>query len=248
MSATIPMPDWVEKHRTIFSRKESLRFYYREVFATLLRQHMLSGSTLEIGSGPGFLSYIVDDLITSDYESLPGINVVCDAHELLFPDQSFANVFFVDVLHHLKSPLTCFREISRVLRPGGRLIMIEPYTTPLSRIFYKYIHHEFCYSPDDAWGSAFPAGKEPMVGNTEIPRALLVKNKGPVTGHMPASGLRLCKLMPFACFSYLLTGGFQTWQFPLLLIKSLYFMEEKTRRIWASLAATRCLAVLERPE
>jgi hypothetical protein len=87
-----------------------------------------------------------------------------------------------------------------------------------------------------------------MMGNAEIPRALLVKNKGPITGDMPARGLRLCKLIPFACLSYLLTGGFQPWQFPLRLIQSLYFMEEKTHRIWASLAATCCLAVLERPE
>jgi hypothetical protein len=102
--------------------------------------------------------------------------------------------------------------------------------------------------PEDVWNNAFPDNKEPMMGNTEIPRALLVKNNGPVTGNMPASGLRLCKLMPFACLSYLLTGGFQTWQFPLPLIQSLYFIENKTLPIWAPLAATRCLAVLERPE
>jgi ubiquinone/menaquinone biosynthesis C-methylase UbiE len=112
-------------------------------------------STLEIGSGPGFLSQIVEGLITSDYDNFLGIKVVCDAHDLPFHDQSFSNIFFVDVLHHLKSPLECFRDISRVLQPGGRLIMIEPYTTPLSRFFYKYIHHESCYSPEDVWNVPF---------------------------------------------------------------------------------------------
>lgn len=247
IGAIIQTSDWVEKHRAIFARKESLRFYYQEIFTSLLRQHLLSGPTLELGSGPGFLSQIVEDLITSDYDYLPDVNVVCDAHKLPFSDQSFANVFFVDALHHLKSPLASFREISRVLRSGGRLVMIEPYTTPLSRFFYKYIHHEFCYSPEDVWNKAFTADKEPMIGNAEIPRDLLVKHNGPVTGNTPVSGLRLCKLMPFAGLSYLLTGGFQSWQQPLPLIKALYFIEKKTRRIWASLAATRCLAVLERP-
>ena len=241
------IPDWVRKHRTIFSRKASLRFYYMEVFASLLKKHMVSGPTLEIGSGPGFLSNIVENLTTSDSENIPGINVVCDAHELPFPDQSFSNVFCVDVLHHLKSPIKYFREISRVLRPGGRLIMIEPYTTPLSRVFYKYIHHEFCYMPNDVWNDPFPEGKEPMMGNAEIPRALLVENNRPITGEKPSSGLRLCTLIPFAGLSYLLTGGFQSWQFPLILIKSLYFIEGKTHRIWMPFAATRCLAVLERP-
>lgn len=246
MEAACRIPDWIQKHRTIYARKKALRYYYREIFATHLKRHLIPGSTLEIGSGPGFLSDIVDGLITSDLEYVPGIHTVCDAHDLLFPDQSFSNVFFVDVLHHLKAPLKCFREISRVLKPGGRLVMIEPYTTPLSRAFYKLIHHEACYLPKDVWNNAFPQDKNPLAGNAEIPRACIVDNNGPVIGDFPESGLRLHSVVLFAGISYLLTGGFQSWQFPLPVIRFLYRIEEKTRILWAPLAATRCLAVLER--
>ncbi|MEN6318273.1 MAG: class I SAM-dependent methyltransferase [Syntrophaceae bacterium] len=242
----LPVPEWIQKHRTIFSQKKTLIYYYHDVFASLLKEHLLPGATLEIGSGPGFLSDVIADVTTSDVEWAPGIQVVCDAHKLLFPDRQFSNVFFVDVMHHLQAPMKSFCEISRVLRPGGRLVMIEPYTTPLSRIFYKFIHHEACRLPKDAWNNAFPADKEPMAGNAEIPRACLVEQNGPISGDAPACGLRLKKLIPFAGLSYLLTGGFQPWEFPLSLIKALYYLEDKTRPIWAPMAATRCVAVLER--
>jgi SAM-dependent methyltransferase len=240
------IPDWFERHRMIFAKKESLRFYYNEVYAKLLKQHLLPGPSLEIGSGPGFLSHVASNVTTLDIERLPGVQIVCDAHELHFHDRQFSNVFFVDVLHHLRSPLACFREISRVLEPGGRVVMIEPYTTPLSRVFYKYIHHEFCHVPEDPWNNAFPPNKAPMEGNAEILRSCLVDQNGPVTGNCSETGLRLLSLTPFACFSYLLTGGFQPWQFPLPLVRLLYYVENKTLRLWSPLAAVRCLAVLER--
>jgi hypothetical protein len=124
--------------------------------------------------------------------------------------------------------------------------MIEPYTTPFSRIFYKCIHHEFCYRTEDVWNNSFSEGKESMVGNAEVPRACLVEQNGPVTGERPATGLYLREMMLFGGLSYLLTGGFREWQFPLSLIRLLYRMEERTLPLWTPLAATRCLAVLEK--
>jgi len=54
-------------------------------------------------------------------------NVCCaDAAQLPFGDESFDVVLIRDLLHHLPDRLRALKEAHRVLRPGGRLYLIEP--------------------------------------------------------------------------------------------------------------------------
>ncbi len=49
-----------------------------------------------------------------------------DAMALPFRDSCFESVFIRDVLHHVAEPRAVLREVLRVLRPGGLLLLIEP--------------------------------------------------------------------------------------------------------------------------
>lgn len=51
---------------------------------------------------------------------------VADGHIIGFPDETFGHVFCFDSLHHMKDYAQVFREMHRVLVPGGRAIFIEP--------------------------------------------------------------------------------------------------------------------------
>lgn len=51
---------------------------------------------------------------------------VGDGHELSFPDAHFGHVFCFDSLHHMKDYDQVFRDMYRVLVPGGRAIFVEP--------------------------------------------------------------------------------------------------------------------------
>jgi SAM-dependent methyltransferase len=48
------------------------------------------------------------------------------AEGLPFADASFDGVFCLDVLHHVRSQVEMLAEVHRVLRPGGRLLALEP--------------------------------------------------------------------------------------------------------------------------
>jgi SAM-dependent methyltransferase len=49
-----------------------------------------------------------------------------DAAALPFADATFQTVFIRDLLHHVPDPHAAMAEAMRVLRPGGRFILIEP--------------------------------------------------------------------------------------------------------------------------
>lgn len=55
----------------------------------------------------------------------------CDAKGLPFGDQSFAAVMSNSIIHHIPEPLDCFREMLRVLKPGG-LLFVRDLMRPIS--------------------------------------------------------------------------------------------------------------------
>ena len=51
----------------------------------------------------------------------------CDAANLPFSSDSIDHVVFNESLHHIPEPQMAINEAARVLKPGGKLIMFEPY-------------------------------------------------------------------------------------------------------------------------
>ncbi len=65
------------------------------------------------------------------------------ALRLPFPDESFDFVYSIGVLHHLPSPPdqdAAVREVARILKPGGRLLVHESNPrNPLFRFYMGYV-------------------------------------------------------------------------------------------------------------
>ncbi len=69
-----------------------------------------------------------------------------DAETLPFADNSFDLVIANDSLEHFSDPASTFSELSRVLRPGGRLFLFfTPWHSPLGSHLYDYIRTPWCH-------------------------------------------------------------------------------------------------------
>jgi len=67
---------------------------------------------------------------------------VVDCLQMPFVDGSLGGVIAIDLLHHVAQPHAFLNEAARVLRPGGRVLLIEPYITLCSYLGYKLLQHE----------------------------------------------------------------------------------------------------------
>ncbi|MDQ3198674.1 MAG: methyltransferase domain-containing protein [Verrucomicrobiota bacterium] len=65
-------------------------------------------------------------------------DVVGDAHALPFRDNSFDRVFAFNVFEHLREPKTAAREILRVLKPGGALVLHTAFLQALHEAPHHY--------------------------------------------------------------------------------------------------------------
>lgn len=66
------------------------------------------------------------------------IDYVCDITSIPVPDDSFDLVLCTEVLEHVSDPIATLRELIRVLRPGGRLLLTAPLGSGLHQQPYHY--------------------------------------------------------------------------------------------------------------
>ena len=55
------------------------------------------------------------------------IDIVCDITSIPEPDGAFDAIMCIEVFEHLSDPIAAIREFSRLLRPGGKLILTAPF-------------------------------------------------------------------------------------------------------------------------
>lgn len=207
---TPPPTDPAAQHlarRRVWETKYALRACYRGWFERL-RPFIAPGCSVEIGAGSGHFKTLWPELIESDVVATPYVDLVADGMRLPFASASLGNLLVVDLLHHLADPHLFFDEAVRVLRPGGRVLAIEPYITPFSWLGYRLLHHEDIYFG----GYHRDADKsDPWAGNLALPNLLFGRGARDFAARHP--DLKLVHRQHFSLLDFQLAGGFKPYAF-----------------------------------
>lgn len=98
------------------------------------------------GSIPGegiddFLQVEHLDIIESDVSFGPRTQIILDAHQIPYADQSFDCVVAQAVLEHVMDPQQCVREIYRVLKPEGLVYAETPFMQQVHGNAYDFTRY-----------------------------------------------------------------------------------------------------------
>ena len=197
-------PGTTDLRRDIIRTKPFLRLIYEEWYdAIIARLPGEPGRVLELGSGAGFLRERLPEVITSEIFSCQAADVVLDARRLPIARGSLRAIVMTDVLHHIPDVRAFLADAADAVRPGGALVMIEPWVTTWSRFVYGRLHHEPFLPEATEW--AF-ASTGPLSGaNGALPWMVFVRDREQFTRAFPVWQVE--EVRPGMPLRYLLSGG-----------------------------------------
>ncbi|MEE8424660.1 MAG: class I SAM-dependent methyltransferase [Elusimicrobiota bacterium] len=162
---------------------------------------------VEIG-GLGLASEYIrrDGLILAGFEKQPWIDVVVDPLHPPFADQSMDAILLSHSLHLIARPAAFFRQMRRILRPGGRLLIQDVHTSLLLRALLRLMRHDaWSYEVDVFDEEALSSDpRDPWAANCALPQLLF---SDPKKFQHRVPGFRILKNRLCECLVYPLSGG-----------------------------------------
>jgi len=206
----IESPERILRHSRILARKAILRSVFEDFYRTYraLDERWFGdvpGLRVELGAGVSFFKQCFPDVTMTDIKLAPHLDAVVDAQAIPYADASVRALYGLNCFHHLPEPETFFREALRVLRPGGGVVLIEPFYGPLSEAVHKRLFSTECFVKTDRdWSSLERAA---MLGaNQALSYIVFFRDRARFTARHPELEIVHTETVP-NYLRYLLSGG-----------------------------------------
>ena len=134
-------PDRIHVHRQLLNNKPLLRRVFKEFHALFWEvdnaQFSASGIRLELGAGVAAMRENYPQVWATDIVEWQGLDKVIDAQKMDLEAASVRTIYGQNCFHHFPQPELFFEECVRVLKPGGGIILLEPYYGPIAELIFK---------------------------------------------------------------------------------------------------------------
>lgn len=155
------------------NKSSNLKFLLQQRFNWMNKFIDENDSGIEVGSGAGFSKYFIKNknfklTDMSDDSHLDYKNI--DAQNTNFNNSSFNYVIASNMIHHVPFPLKFFKEMNRILKKNGKLIIFESYCSILLQLVTMAMKHEGFDFTIDVWDKKNPKSDEKDVwaGNIAV--------------------------------------------------------------------------------
>lgn len=124
---------------------------------------------VEVGCGTGVSKFYIKakNFLLTDYSNNDWLDVKnVDALNMPFNNESFDFIISSNMVHHVPYPIKFLKEMHRLLRPGGLILIQEINASFLMRLFLRLMRHEgysfeidifneevVCTDPRDSWSA-----------------------------------------------------------------------------------------------
>lgn len=130
--------------------------------------------------------------VGADMRRGPGVDIILNLHHLNLPSESVETVLLLETLEHVEFPRKAIKEIHRVLKPNGILIMSSVMDYPI----HDYPHDYWRFTPE-AFGSLLKSFNSSFVdfcGESYFPHTIIgIGFKGSMPENIPDEFMRRFK-------------------------------------------------------
>ena len=192
------------------SKNNNLDFLLRERFNWMNDFINPSDLGLEVGSGVGFSkdyiknkNFKISDISSDEHLDYKNI----DAQNTNFPEESFDFIIASNMVHHIPYPIKFFKEMNRILKDDGKLIIFEPYCSVLLQLVTIIMRHEGFDFTVNPWDNKIPKSSESDAWHGNIAVSNLIFDNKKIFNNQLGNYFKIEYEKLTECFIFLNSGG-----------------------------------------
>ena len=218
--------------KNLIQEKASIHYFYRssyDRYTKWLETCPKEGLAIELGSGMGCVKDYISEVITTDIIPYPGLDMVLDATEMSYENETLSFICMLNVFHHISNVEKFLEEAQRCLKPKGKIHIIDQHAGFLGRLIFKWFHHE-SFEPEALdWNF----NSQDPVNDANGALAWIVFQRDQAIFQERFPNLEIIEYCPHTPLYYWLSGGLKNWS---LLSKNMISTATKFDKFISSLS------------